>query len=218
MADTKPQSNSHNLPGAFSLLMPSWEGVKLNISTFLVLILIPIFINLLGSIINNGRPTATGDALSVAATVVSLIFAPAIVLTQLSSARRKAIDFSTALNGGFKYFWRYVGLAISMTIVIGLGFILFIVPGFFMLRRYILAPYYLIDRDMKVFDAMRASAADSKDFSSAIWVLIGVEILFILLSFVFIGLIFVAMYYCAPAIRYLEIKSISKRAKQSAKV
>ncbi|HUD10112.1 MAG TPA: YciC family protein [Candidatus Saccharimonadales bacterium] len=211
MSTTEKASTPATFPGAFSLLMPSWEGVKLNIITFIELAFIPVLFSLLGSIVNHGSSTTTGTILQITADIVSAIFAPALIVTQLKSARRQTIDFSEALKTGLRFLWRLIGLTICLAVIIGIGFVLFIVPGFFMLRRYFLAPYYLVDRDMKVFDAMKTCAADSKRFSSAVWGLIGVEILFVLLSFVFIGIIFIFMYYCASAIRYNEIKSAAKR-------
>ena len=89
-----------------------------------------------------------------------------------------------------------------------------------MLRRYLLSPYYLIDKNLKIFDAMKASAKDSVPFSSAIFGLIGVFILLVLAAAVIqalfgaagvIAVIAYYAYYCAPAVRYQEIKLASKK-------
>ena len=206
-------SSTNQLPGAFSLLKPSWEGVRLNLITFFELAATPLLFSILASVVNHGKVTGLGEALGALGDIIAVIFAPALVITQLKSVRQEKIDFSDAIKQGLHFLWRYLGLALCMVVVIGIGLILFIVPGLFMLRRYFLAPFYLIDRDMKVFDAMRASAADSKQFSAAVWGLIGVEILFALLSIVLVGIVLVVMYYCASAIRYTEIKKLTTRKK-----
>jgi hypothetical protein len=211
-----PKDNkSKELPGAFSLFQPSWEAIQVNLVTFIELVLVPLLFVLVGSIIKH----ATGAFLESVGEILAILFSPGIYLTQLKSVRKNTVDFSQAVKEGLHYFWRFFGLVICMFVIIGIGFLLLIVPGFFMLRRYILAPYYLLDRDMKIFDAMKASAEDSKEFSMAIWGLIGVEVLLgavlvilqALLGWIYIvGLVFYYIYYCAPAVRYFEIKNATK--------
>lgn len=227
MASSSSKTSSTNskpkqFPGAFELFKPSWEAVKRNLITFIELILVPVLVafiislpswrhaNMASNVING--PLFLRDGI---AGLISLLFAPALAYTQLQSVRGKTVDFMQALKASVKFFWRFIGLIIVMGIVIFVGFILFIVPGLFMLRRYILAPYYLIDGDMKVFEAMRASAADSKTYSSAIWGLIGVEILCAVVGVVpligwIVGAILSIAYYCAPAVRYTQVKKVSK--------
>jgi hypothetical protein len=211
-------ASKKEFPSAFELFKPSWEAVKSNLITFIELILIPIVIGLIISLPSWRNATSASSTINGAlflrdgfAGLISLLFAPALAYTQLQSVRGKTVDFLQALKASTKFFWRFIGLVIVMGIVILVGFVLFIVPGLFMLRRYILAPYYLIDKDMKIFEAMRASAADSKKFSSAIWGLIGVEILCTVVGVIpIIGWIISAAlsiaYYCAPAIRYTQVK------------
>ena len=87
-----------------------------------------------------------------------------------------------------------------------------IVPGLFILKRYYLAAYYLIDEDLDITEAMRRSAADSKRYSSAVWGILGAQLLFAacliipILGFI-AALVLLAMYANAPAIRYLEFKA-----------
>ena len=203
---SETETNSNELPGAFSLFQPSWEALRLNLVTFIELALIPVLIILVGSLLKH----AAGVALT------------AVYLTQLRSAQNKTIDFADALKESFHYFWRFMGLIICVGIIITIGFILLIVPGFFMIRRYMLSPYYLLDRDMNVFDAMKASAEDSKKFSGAIWGLIGVMAMLVIVIAILeavviwlyvIGLVVYYTYYCAPSIRYLQIKKASKAVK-----
>ena len=210
-SDNRPSE----LPGAFSLFNPSMKAISINIITLIELVLIPVLVVTLGELVKH----AGGRAITSVGEIMSLLLAPAAYITQLRSAQTKTIDFTEAIKESLHYFWRMVGLGIVLVIIIGSGFILLIVPGLFLLRRYILSPFYLIDQDMKVFDAMRASAADSKTFSMAIWGLIGVQALLALVSAILsillgplsiIGLLLYYIYYCAPAIRYLQIKHAVK--------
>ncbi len=215
---SETETNSNELPGAFSLFQPSWEALRLNLVTFIELALIPVLIILVGSLLKH----AAGVALTSIGEILAIVFSPAVYLTQLRSAQNKTIDFADALKESFHYFWRFMGLIICVGIIITIGFILLIVPGFFMIRRYMLSPYYLLDRDMNVFDAMKASAEDSKKFSGAIWGLIGVMAMLVIVIAILeavviwlyvIGLVVYYTYYCAPSIRYLQIKKASKAVK-----
>jgi len=210
MPKVKQTDEAAELPNAFSLLMPSWQAVKLNFITFIELIAIPFMVELLGVIfVRHGHGPGANFIFSILGDVLSLLLAPAMIVVQLASVRGERIDLLPAIRTSLKYFWRYVGLAICMLVIIGVGLALLIVPGLFMLRRYILAPYYLIDQDLKISEALRKSAEQSKRFSNAVWGLLGVEILFVLLVFFIIGFVLSIMYYCAPALRYRQIKEAS---------
>ncbi len=209
----QPNVQKAELPSAFSLLMPSWKAIALNLVTFIEIVIIPFIIELIGVILNkHGNGADIKLVFSIAGDLVSLLLAPALIVTQLQSIRGERIDFTLAVRQGLKFFWRYVGLAICMALVIIGGFVLLIVPGFFMIRRYILAPFYLVDQDLKILEAMRVSAEQSKRFSWAVWGLLGVELLFVVLSFIFIGIVLSIMYYCAAALRYDQIRAASKAA------
>ena len=90
-----------------------------------------------------------------------------------------------------------------------------------MLRRYYLAPYFLVDHDLDVFEAMRQSAAGSKKFSGPIWGLIGVDLLMGILGIVPVVKIFVsipqALYSFAPAKRYDELQKALSHHHKTAK-
>ncbi len=212
---SKSENRSSELPGAFSLFQPSMNAIALNLVTFIELVLVPVLVVLIGGIIKH----VTGHIITAIGEILTLFLTPAAYLTQVRSVQKKSIDFTEAIKESLHYFWRLIGLWICLIFIIGIGFLLFIVPGLFMLRRYILSPYYLIDRDMKVFDAMKASANDSKTFSGAIWGLIGVEVLIAIASAIIsillgplsaIGFVIYYLYYCAPTVRYFQIKHATK--------
>jgi hypothetical protein len=194
-----------NFPGAFELFRPSWQALKLNLITFLELILLPILVSLLSFVGgHNGNWT-----FSILSYVVTILTGPALILTQLKSVAGKQIDFLPAIRESLPYVWRYLLLLLCIGFVTLVGLVLLIIPGLFMIKRYLLSPYYLMDRDVKVFEAMRLSAADSKRFGMAIWGILGVYLLLAVLSLVLIGYILFYVYLCAPAIRYRQIKEVA---------
>lgn len=214
------QGHPQKLQSAFKLFDLSVEAVKVNVVLLAVLVASPTILILVELLILmlGGAVASLGDAALVIGSLIMfgslmlsfvayLFIIPATTAVQLQSARGERITFRQAFNVGKRFWLRYLGLGICMALIIGIGLLLFIIPGLFMLRRYILAPYYMLDRNLGVFDSLSASAEDSKRFAGAIWGLIGVQFLASLAGFIPFGFIISLLYICAPAIRYLEIKN-----------
>jgi hypothetical protein len=224
------EQDTKRLPGAFELFGPSWKAFKLNAGTFvlgvlipILLFLIPIAIALIGIYASSPTDSYGNNSSHTAYNVIVLIFGilgvvalavfflPFIYMLKLQSAMGNKITFKATLKHSRRFVWRMLGLYILRSLAISFGFLLLIVPGFYMWRRYMLAPFYLIDEDSKVLDAMKKSAEDSKPFSYALWGMIGVYVLIQLIGIVplvgwLISGIMGIVYCCAQAIRYLQIK------------
>lgn len=209
-------------PSAFALFKPSIDAVLVNIWTFLALFLLPIAGVVLAAIgvgaisaADGGSVAALMIGLLIGAVVVAvLVVSPAMPYVQLMSVQGKQVSIEEALRAGLSKFWRFYGLTLLTGLIIFGGFLLLVVPGLFMIRRYILAPYYLFDRDLGVLDAMKQSAAESKRFSGAVWGLIGV--IFLIGATSIVPLLFLVTaalqvaYYCAPAVRYIQVRKAGK--------
>jgi uncharacterized membrane protein len=105
-----------------------------------------------------------------------------------------------------------------LTVFIGL--LLLIVPGIIFIRRYFLSHYALIDQDLSTGDSMRTSNELSKGRSMSIFGILGVDILIGIPSFIpFIGSIITFLlqvaYFCAPAIRYEQLKALKPASPKS---
>ncbi len=59
-------------------------------------------------------------------------------------------------------FWSYVGVSILFGIIVLIGFILLIVPGFIALTAFMFAPYFVIDKGLGPIEALKASARITK--------------------------------------------------------
>lgn len=165
--------------------------------------------------------------LSFAGLAWGVLFAPALVYAQLQILRGESVTFGKAARQGFSFFWRLVGLYILTGLIVLGGLILLIVPGLIFIRRYCLAPYYLIDQNLSIRESLRRSAASTKPVSGFIWGVILVEIVIgiagsILSTMTFVGLILgtiVTFFYCfALPLRYMELEhaTVAKRAIKSA--
>lgn len=217
------QESKKTMPSAYALFKPSFNAVMVNIWTFLCLLLIPVSIVILSGFFTDDGIFASDNASKLLAPfiipgfILALLTAPALPYVQLASVRGKEVTLGEALRAGLKKFWRFYGLSVLTGLIVFGGFLLFIVPGFFMLRRYILAPLYLYDHDLKIMEAMKRSAEDSKQFSGAIWGMIGVQLLIGIVGvfpiLALVSAILSVAYYCAPALRYTQIQAAVKHTR-----
>ena len=220
------------LPGAFSLFSPSWEAFRLNFGAFFLGAIFPFILLILPLVLltaqqgirqrtntlylNNSQSVAAFNVGVIIVGIIAIIllaviFVPYMYLLKLQSAKGVKVKFWDNFKHSFHYLGRVFALSFLRSVFILAGFILLIVPGLFMWRRYMLAPYYLIDQDTGINDALKKSAADSKPFSYALWGMIGVYILMSLLGIIpLIGALASAVlsviYCCAQAVRYTQIK------------
>jgi hypothetical protein len=237
MADNTASVNNDStpeMPSAFSLFKPSWEGLKLNILEFILIYLVPavilgaVLFGLWGSWAIGTGAISNVDGGAVVAIVISglllLAFAalvgPALVYAQLKSARLEKASYQEAWEISKKFWWRFLLLSIAVGVTIVIGLILLIVPGIIFLRRYFLSQYAMIDQDLSVGDSMRASNELSRGRSMAIFGIIGVDILISLPNFIPLigGIVTAALqiaYFCAPAIRYEQLKALRPVAAKS---
>lgn len=230
----QPQANQNSdhdgLTPSFQLFKPSWEAIKLNLSSFLILVVLPFLYFFFGGLLMGATSTATNTSSSLEASdvgigvtffvyiavgaVISVILAPALAYLSIKSVRGVKVEPMEAVKAGLGYFWRYIGLSIVVGVIIVIGFLLLIVPGVIMMRRYLLSVYYLIDRDLSISEAMKQSADESKKYSGSIYGIIGVFVVTSLLSIVpfiggIVGAVLQLMYTCGPAKRYDEITKLS---------
>ncbi len=222
MAGENKNGSDVKFPSAFSLFEPSAKALLVNIWVLLGIILLPlaaVFAAL--PLFALGRSSwifvALASLLAAVFFVGLLVLNAGVPALLLQSTQGKKVTLGWVFEMGKTYFWRLLGASLLIGLIVVGGFILFIVPGVFMIKRYYLVPYYIMDRDMKIMDAMRTCAADAKEFSGAVWGLLGVTVLIQLVGLVpFVGVVstvLVILYYCAPALRYEQIKRISRSAK-----
>ncbi len=132
---------------------------------FLMLFLIGIILVLISSVsamFNIAREI--GDAGAAAAVILS--FAYSILLTNpieygvsfayLKAARNDPLDIKD-MFAAFDNYWNAVLASLLVAVIIGLGFVLLIVPGIIFACKLAFTPYLVIDRKMKVIDAVEES-------------------------------------------------------------
>jgi len=118
--------------------------------------------------------------------VIGCIGSVGFTLLLIAGVRGKKLT----LDQTFKQIWplllKMIGLTIIVSVALSVSLLLLIVPFFFVLPRLMLADYYLVDKNMGVFEAFQASWENTKGYSMKVWGIIGVNILMALL---FVGII-----------------------------
>lgn len=216
----------------FKGIQPSFEALKLNIWTFLALIFIPLIIFIVafplaflplltGSDSSAAVAVAFAFLVGLAVLVAALIFAPAIVQTQIASVKGQKVEFQEAFNKGMPFVLRFIGLGLLSALVVIVGLILFIIPGLLAIFFLSFAPYILIDKNTGVIDAMKGSYELVKEYWKVTLGLLVVNLVINipsnLLPF-FGGLITLALsigYFCLGALVYVNIAGKATATKEA---
>lgn len=139
---------------------------------------------------------------------------PATIVLAHRAVRGEPADSLLCLRLSRHYFVRLYIVTIVTTLAIVAGLILFIIPGLFLLRRYILIPYELVATDSRPTEALQRIGPRTKPYRIYIWGLLAV---IVIISLVASGLGQVPLfgfalsiavnylYFFAPALRYREI-------------
>jgi len=81
---------------------------------------------------------------------------------------------SSLVQDGKKYTWRMVVMGLVAGLIVLVGLILLIVPGIIAIMRLMFAPYHLVDKDLSVREALKASNEQAKQNSKEVWKVLGV--------------------------------------------
>jgi hypothetical protein len=240
------KSSPLNLPGAFELFTPSKELVLKNIWIFGPLYAVPLIFGIHNWIWSPASPqpnehwwthaygfSTTGPgspfpdyAFSAVVgfsviwflivLVVGTIASVMAQTAQLQAVEGRHLDFQDLWNVCKKLGLRLFGLYIVITLIVIGGLFLLIIPGIIFIRRYYLAPYVMIDKDVGIKEALAESSALTKQNTGAVWGVIGVTILISLVGIIpFIGSLIAfglgSLYSLAPAMRYLQLKKLASK-------
>ena len=101
-------------------------------------------------------------------------------------------------------FWKYAGTYILLALLVGVGLILFIVPGLYWALKYGFAPIIIVDEHMTIREAFKKS---SKITLGVKWKLLGLLIVMIFSNILGALVIFVGLFVSIPVsmLAYLSV-------------
>ncbi|MBW3568952.1 hypothetical protein KY385_02365 [Candidatus Parcubacteria bacterium] len=192
---TKNQINSEDVGSAFDLLKPSFEIVKRNWIAFtavniLSLISTVIFIfykfdyaskDIEGYLAPEGVVLDNRLALFILITLILFVISYYLfvmrTVLQVESTAGKKPSLGHLFEKAKKYWLRLLGVIIITGVIIVTGLILLIIPGIIAIGRLALAPYFMIDKDMGVIEAIKASNEVGKKYFWKVLAAVGVMFL-----------------------------------------
>jgi hypothetical protein len=234
-----PKSNNPRIGSAFDLLGKSYEIVKKNWQAFAVVNILAILSAFFAAISpdkgNDNWVLKTAGkwegvsglelasilgagflALLLLIIVAIFLYAMATSLEVKSTAGKKP-DISELFEDGKRYFFRIFGLVILMGLIIVAGFLLLIVPGIIAIGRLVMAPYYLVDKDLSIMQALKQSNDKAIGNMGRIYGAIGVTILVAIFANIIgaipvigalIGVAITIAFSLVVALRYQQLKSV----------
>lgn len=194
-------------PGAFGIYKFSKAVVSYNLQPFLFLIICAYIADI-------AETFSKTSLLSFLLFVVLYLFEISSIVLLVNSMRGKKLSVSEALDKGTRLSIKIILLYMLIFIGIVISVLLLIVPVLFVLPRLILAPYYLIDQDMSITESLKTAWADGEGHALKTWGVIGVQVLFGLLSIIIIGIYFTIVYSAAFIVLYGYINSQKAAAKK----
>lgn len=190
-------TNKKQWAGAFSAYKPSREAIMLNISTILLIIVAVIFAEiLLQAIFNNDNFSG----------LINLLAAPLFTYAIYSGVYGKKVEPGKIIEKTSPFYLRLILLSVLISISLFASFILLIIPFFFVMPRLVLAPYYLVHKNLDVMEAFSMSWEKSKQHQGKVWGIIGASIVMVLPAITIIGIpvaiYLVFMYSAASAVLF----------------
>ena len=192
-------------PGAFGIYNLSKRIVIFNLSTILTLVIISFIASITSSYMKSFM------IVRLVMSIVSLLVYVAMIRVLLDSVNSKKVDISEAIKYALN-FNRAGNLFLLSILYFFIAFftlLLFVVPFFIVMPRLVLAPYLLFRDNLNALDAIQASWDMTKGHAGKVWGIIGVIILFALLTVVLVG-IYLLIVYTAAFVILIEFLSKQK--------
>ncbi len=161
-----------------------WERMRERLGFWIVLqIIIGAVSYLPRAVVTFEGRGAMGALLSIVAAVLSILVSIGTLVITLKVCDGQPVTYGD-LFARRDLFFRYLWGNLLYALIVALGFVLLIVPGFIFLIRYQFVPYLIVDRGAGASEALRMSAklTDGVKWSLAVFdlALVGVVILGVL--------------------------------------
>lgn len=210
MSAKSKTANVKDWPGAFGVYNHSKQAVKQNLGTLLALWLFTLLIGF----VPNSKDELNSAIIEVILFVISCFITAAMTIVYINGVRGQKISLNESLNKALPLWLRFIWVTLATMALLVLSLIALVIPFFFVLPRLALVSYYLVDKNMGVADAIKASWNETKGHSAKVWGIFGVSFLMVLLFITIIGIpvaiYLLFMYSAAMAVLYQHIQKQPK--------
>lgn len=183
------------IPGPGQAYRAGWQIMKKNFLELLLIVLVQGLLSLPAGYYGRYAEGANFDFISYLFMLAYtfLFYLPlnyGVLYAYLKAARNEKVQ-ATDIFACFRNFWNVVLSNLLITTIIGFGFLFFIFPGIYFLSKLVFVPFYVVDKNMEVIEAIKTSWSDTRGYSSHLFsmVLLAVPVVFLGLLFIGVGVI-----------------------------
>lgn len=190
-------------PKAFGLYKFSRDAVKVNWEAILILVVANFVVSTICS--------RLGDVGSILSLVAYCLFGVLLAIEYLAGARAQRLPLGQVWRQvPTMLYVKFFAASIIVTAALVFSLFLLVVPFLFVLPRVLLVPYFLVDHNMGILEAFKASWQAASGNNGKLWGIIGANVAMALLIITIIGIpfavYFLFMYSAALPIAYLFIR------------
>lgn len=168
------EENNKDIGSVFDLIPKSYELVKRNWLPFLVVNIFTVLSAIAGIFDRNtkedqnfladnpfanlsGAELTGGGLLILGFILISLYLFVMATILEVETVRKHKPGVKHLFDKAKQFFLPITGLLILSGMLVALGLVFLIIPGLIILVRIIMAPYFMVDKNLGVFDALKAS-------------------------------------------------------------
>jgi len=189
--ENENNASSGNLyPEVGSAFSNGWEVLKKNFLPLLLVIVIMMLLGGFSPIFLSHNPFG----LTFFATLFGILFLGPVNYGKnwvfLKAVRNEEVDVKDIFSVFGPHYWETVLASLLVTVIIGIGMVLIIIPGIIFACRLAFVPYLVIDKKYKAVDAISKSWEMTKGFAWTIFVMGLLSCLIALAGFIllFVGI------------------------------
>jgi len=181
-----PVSGAHIWNGAFDAFGQSYSQVMKNPQPLLVLLAVYAVLAFIDMVVSGGKlSTSSGFSIS---DITFLIFLVAMPTYALAIADKKVISVKQFMQFESRRYFIMLGALLLSYLIIGVSFLLLIVPAIWTIAWLSLAMFPVLDKKMGVVESLKESKRLAENHKAKVWGLIGATLLLmiplVILSFV----------------------------------
>ncbi len=156
-------SKSENQMAIGQIVKDTWAIFKKDWMKIYGLMALPIVFGFISGIISGilGDEGLIALILELVYLFIQTVISMGVLKAMLSIVRGESFDMDTILSTQ-PLFLKYLGATLLLGLMIGLGFIFFVIPGIYLAITYTFVPYLIVDKKLGVFEAMKESSEMTK--------------------------------------------------------
>ncbi len=146
-----------------------WEVLEKNFLPLLLVIIVMMFLGGFSPLFISHNPLG----LTFFATLFGVLFFGPVNYGKnwvfLKAARNEEVEVKDMFSVFGPHYWEIVLASLLVSVIIGIGFVLLVVPGIIFLCRLAFVPYLVVDKKYKAVDAISKSWEMTKGFAWTIF-------------------------------------------------